>query len=330
MSMPCMSRASRTSGGRDPAVGFAGGIVADPAEPIVGQSRRAAAAAGDLVGGLVVDRHLQLRGIARDDLGQLLHGVKIEVLAHVKPIAQRGREQAGAGRGADQRERLERHVDRAGVHPFAQQDVDAKVLHRRIEELLDRLGQPVDLVDEQHRPFVGVGQVGDQVLGGLQHGAAGDLQGHAQVAGNAGGKGGFAQPRRTVEEDVPQRVAPFAGRIDRDLQPREDLALADHVLHLLRAQQAVVVRGGHGAAYDRLAQLKPSVGTRAEVAIYRLATTLGSLVGRSGACQCGSTASFGGAGMGPNGPHTGPWMADVRQERLFNWGYAVCDATMRA
>ena len=60
--------------------------------------------------------------------------------------------------------------------PFAERDVDAKVLHRRVHELLDRLGQPMDFVDEQDRAFLGVGEIGQQVLRGGEGGAAGDLQ----------------------------------------------------------------------------------------------------------------------------------------------------------
>ena len=121
----------------------------------------------------------------------------------------------------DQRERAQRHVDRPRVDPLAQQNVDAKILHRRIEEFFDRLGQPMNLVDEQDRAFLGVGQVGNQVLGGLQHRAAGDLKGRRPDRGDAGGERGLAQARRAVEQDVPQRVAPLAGRIDRDLQPAQ-------------------------------------------------------------------------------------------------------------
>ena len=128
-----------------------------------------------------------------------------------------------------------------GVDALAERQVDAKILHCRIEELLDRLGQPVNLVDEQHRPLLGVGEIGNDVLGGGQRRAAGDLEADAQIAGNAHRKGGFSQARRPVEQDVAQRLAPFRGRIHRDFQPRVHFPLAHHVLHPLRAQIAVLV-----------------------------------------------------------------------------------------
>ena len=102
-------------------------------------------------------------------------------------------------------------------------------------------------------PFFGVGQVGDEVLGGLQGRAAGDLISHAQVAGDARGKGGFAQARRPGEKDVPQRLAAFGGRVHDDLQPGVHLALPDHFGHALRAQIAVVVSRGGRRLEDRFA-----------------------------------------------------------------------------
>ena len=90
----------------------------------------------------------------------------------------------------------------------------------------------------------------------MQHRAAGDLQAHAQIARNAGGEGRFAQAGRTVEQDVPQRLAALAGGIDRDFQPGVDLALADHVAHPLRTQIAVVffLADFVGGFENRLAQ----------------------------------------------------------------------------
>ena len=69
---------------------LAGGVVADPAEAVVGDARRAAAADGDLGGGLVVELDPQLGGVAADDLGQLLDAVEIEVLADLEAVAQAG------------------------------------------------------------------------------------------------------------------------------------------------------------------------------------------------------------------------------------------------
>ena len=83
----------------------------------------------------------------------------------------------------------------------------------------------------------------------------------AQFARNAGGERRFAQPRRTIEQNVAQRFAPLAGGIERDFQPFRHFALADHVAHPLRPQQAIVLVRHHarcgnlGGLNNRLAHL---------------------------------------------------------------------------
>ena len=121
-------------GKRDLPVGPALGVIADPAEPIVRQPGRAAAAAGDFRRRVVDDLHPQLLRVAADDLRQLLDRVEVQVLPDYEAVAQRRREQTAAGGGPDERERAERHVDDPRVHPLAERQVDAKILHRRIQE----------------------------------------------------------------------------------------------------------------------------------------------------------------------------------------------------
>ena len=59
------------------------------------------------------------------------------------------RQQPGARGRADQRERrqVERQRPRSGA--LADDDVEPEVLERRVEDLLDRAREPVDLVDEE-------------------------------------------------------------------------------------------------------------------------------------------------------------------------------------
>ena len=79
--------------------------------------------------------------VAAHDLGQLFDGIEAQMLAVTEPLPEWAGQHPGPGRGADQRERFERHVERPRVDPLAQDDVDAKILHRRIEKFLDRLGE---------------------------------------------------------------------------------------------------------------------------------------------------------------------------------------------
>ena len=114
------------------------------------------------------------------------------MLAHLEAVAQWGGKQPGAGGGPDQRERPKLHVYRSGVDALTQGQIYAEILHCRIEELLDRLGQAVDFVDKQHRAFLGVGQIGHDILWCGHGRPAGDLQADAKIVGDADGERCFA------------------------------------------------------------------------------------------------------------------------------------------
>ena len=131
----------------------------------------------------------------------------------------------------------------AGGHAVDERDVDPEILHRRVEKLLHRNRQSVDLVDEQHRALGGVGEIGQQILGGSQGRAAGDLERGAEFPRDAGRERRLAEAGRPVEEDVAERLAPLPRRVDRDHEPLVHGPLADHLLHPLRPQRAVFRRG---------------------------------------------------------------------------------------
>ena len=187
-----------------------------------------------------------LRGVDADDLGQFLDGVELQMLVHLEAVAHRAGQHAAARRRADQRESLQVHRDRAGVDALAEHDVDAKILHRRVDELLDHARHAMDFVDEEDRAFLDVGQKRQQV-GGLRQGRpAGHLDRRAQFVRQHRGERGLAEPRRAVEENVAERLLEFLRRVDRDRQPPGDCLLADHLAQELRPQRrialAIVVR----------------------------------------------------------------------------------------
>ena len=152
------------------------------------------------------------------------------MLVHLEAIAHRARKHAASGGGADQGEALELHRDRAGAHAVAQDDVDAEVLHRGIDELLDDPRHAVDLVDEEDGALVEVGEEREQVGGLGQRGAARHLNRRAELVGQHGGEGRLAEPRRAIEEDVPERLLQRLRSPDRDRQSFRDLPLPDDLL----------------------------------------------------------------------------------------------------
>ena len=74
-------------------------------------------------------------------------------------------------RGADEREALEPHRQRLRVGAIGDAHVDAKFLHRRIEEFLERRPQPMDFVDEEDVARFQRREHPDEIPGALEHGS---------------------------------------------------------------------------------------------------------------------------------------------------------------
>ena len=91
--------------------------------------------------------------------------VEIEAQRNAEALAQRRGDQAGARGRADQREGRQVDAHRARRRPLADDEVELEVLHRRIEDLLDRRIEAVDLVDEQHVVRLQVGEQRGEVAG---------------------------------------------------------------------------------------------------------------------------------------------------------------------
>ena len=63
----------------------------------------------------------------------------------------------------DQGEALQPEPVAARVHAFVEHEIDREVLHGRVEQLLHRFGEPVDLVDEQDVAGFQMGQDPDEI-----------------------------------------------------------------------------------------------------------------------------------------------------------------------
>ena len=136
----------------------------------------------------------------------------------------------GAGGGADEREAREVETDRARRGTLADHDVELEVLHRRVEDLLDRPRQAVDLVDEQHVAVVEVGEDGGEVAGALERGTAGDAQADVHLGGDDSRQRGLAQPGRAREQQVVGGLAAAARGAEQDLEVLLEPGLADELV----------------------------------------------------------------------------------------------------
>ena len=186
----------------------------------------------------VVDADAEDDRRALDDRGQLVVGVEVEPVGRPEPVAQRAADPAGAGRGADDRERLEAEPERPRGRSLADHDVERVVLHRRVEDLLDRAVEPMDLVDEQDVALLERGQDRGEVAGPLDGGSRGVLDVHAELARDDRREGRLAETGRAVQEDVVGRLSPALRRGQQHRQVGLDLALADVLVERARPQGA--------------------------------------------------------------------------------------------
>ena len=159
-----------------------------------------------------------------------------------EPLAQRRRQHPGARRRADQREALERQLERLRVGAAVDDEVDAEVFHRRIEILFDDPAEPVDLVDEQHVALIERGQDADEILRFLERRPRRAVQRSAEFLRDQVGQRRLSQTRRSREQDVFERFAAPLRGIDRDVQVLDDLSLPDVLFERPRPQRRAVDR----------------------------------------------------------------------------------------
>ncbi len=185
-----------------------------------------------------LDADAEDRRRAVDDRGQLGLRVEVEPVGRPEPVAQRAADPSGAGGGADDRERLEAEAQRPRRRALADHHVQRVVLHRRIEDLLDRPVEAVDLVDEQDVALLERGQDRGEVAGALDGRPRGVLDVDPELARDDRREGRLAEARRAVQEDVVGRLSPALRRRQQHRQVGLDLALADVFVERARPQGA--------------------------------------------------------------------------------------------
>ena len=216
--------------------------VADAAQQPVGDARRAARPARDLARRLRRDLHAQNARRPRDDLGEIGLVVEVEAVHDAEPRSQRRRQQPRARRRANQRERLHRQLDRPRARPLADHDVDLEVLHRRVEDFLDRRTHAVDFVDEQHVARLQVGEDRREVARLLEHGTGRRPHRDAQLVADDVRERRLAESGRAEEQHVIERLAALPRGRDRHVEIRAHALLADVVVE--RAAAAARLRTG--------------------------------------------------------------------------------------
>ena len=153
--------------------------------------------------------------------------VEIEAMHDAEARAQRSRKQTRARGRANQRELLQRYLHRSRARALADDDVELVVLHRRIEDFLDRGRHAVNLVDEQHLVRLQVRQHRREIARLLDDRTRGRAHGDAHLVADDIGERRLAEPGRPIEENVIERFVPAAGRRDRHREVVAHAVLTD-------------------------------------------------------------------------------------------------------
>ncbi len=212
------------------------GEVAHSAEQRVGYTRRAPAAESDLLRRLFVDADAEQSGGALDDGAEQFVVVVFEVALYAEAGPEGSGEASRAGGRSDEGEGGDCELYRLRAGSFVEEDVDAEVLHGRVEILLDHGVQTVNLVDEEDIVRFERHEYAGQVARFVEHGAGSGLEAYAEFVGDDVGESGLAQTRRAVEECVIESLAAHAGGLDKDREVVDYFLLPGEVAETERAE----------------------------------------------------------------------------------------------
>ena len=163
----------------------------------------------------------------------------LEPVADAEAVAQRRRQKAAAGRRPDQRERRQRQGHGARAGALAEDHRKPRILHRRVEGLLDGAAEAVDLVDEEDAARLQRGEKSRHVGLALQRRPGGLHQRDPELGGDDAGERRLAETRRPGKQHVVEGLAAALCRLDEDRELLGDLLLVDEVGQGRRAQRAV-------------------------------------------------------------------------------------------
>ncbi len=166
--------------------------------------------------------------------------VVVEAGDEPEPVAQRAGDEPGAGGGADEREAGQVEPDRLRARTLADDDVEAEVLHRGIQALLDDTREAVHLVDEQHVAVVEVREDGGEVARPLERGPARRRDARAHLGRDDAGQARLAEAGRTREQHVVDGLAPPLGGGEHDVEVLAQAGLADELVEATRPQRGLL------------------------------------------------------------------------------------------
>ena len=216
-------------GGGSDSLGAGEGVVADPAQKIVGDSGGASATACNFGGGGVIEFHSQEGCGAAHDRSQVFDGVVVEAVGDSETGAKGGTEEAGAGGCTDEGEAGEIQADGASGRALVDNDIDPEVLNGGVEILFDDFGQAVNFIDEEDISLLKSSEETGEIACFFNRGTRGGANGGIHFRAQDVGESGFPKSRRSTEEKVIEGLGASAGGVEKDSEAILQLRLAGEV-----------------------------------------------------------------------------------------------------
>src|SRR5271167_5186080 len=144
-----------------------------------------------------------------------------------KAVAQRRTQQSRAGRCTDHRERLYRELHGPRSRPFSDHNIELEVLHRRIENLFDHSCETMDLVDEQYVTLIEIVHDCGKIACTFDRRPRGYPQVDTELTRDDMSQRGLAEAGRSGKQNVIERLAAYARRLDRHRENLPDALLSD-------------------------------------------------------------------------------------------------------
>ena len=216
-------------GGGSDSLGAGEGVVADPAQKIVGDSGGASATACDFGGGGVIEFHSEEGCGAAHDRSQVFDGVVVEAVGDSETGAKGGTEEAGAGGCTDEGEAGEIQADGASGRALVDNDIDPEVLNGGVEILFDDFGQAVNFIDEEDISLLKSSEETGEIACFFNRGTRGGANGGIHFRAQDVGESGFPESRRSTEEKVIEGLGASAGGVEKDSKAILQLRLAGEV-----------------------------------------------------------------------------------------------------
>ena len=202
-------------------------VIAHPAQQAIGDARRAPAALRHFHSPIVFERDGEDLRRAMQNFRQIFRRVELQPVHDAEARPQRRGHQPRARGRSDQRETIQLKWMDSRARALPDDQVDAVILHRRIQNFLDRGQQPVNFVEEKYFALFDRGENRRQVAFAFEHRTGAGLDVHAELAGDDLRQRCLAQSRRPVQQHVIERFATAARRLDGDRNVFLHARLAD-------------------------------------------------------------------------------------------------------